>query len=43
MSPVSFLLDEHVPPFIQAQLAQMASDLRVYVIGEAMTPARVEP
>lgn len=43
MSPVSFLLDEHVPPLIQAQLAQMTPDLRVYVIGEAMTPARGTP
>ena len=40
MSPVSFLLDEHVPPLIQAQLTQMAPELRVYVIGEALTPAR---
>jgi hypothetical protein len=29
MRLVCFLLDEHVPPFIQAQLARMEPDLRV--------------
>lgn len=43
MSPVSFLLDEHVPPLIQARPAQMAPELQVYVIGEAMTPERGTP
>ncbi len=40
MSPICFLLDEHVPPFIQAQLAQMEPDLRVYIIGEDVAPVR---
>jgi len=40
MSPVCFLLDEHVPPFIQTQLTQMAPDLRVYTIDDNNAPAR---
>jgi len=43
VSQVSFLLDEHVPPLIQAQLVQMAPELQVYVIGEAITPPRGTP
>lgn len=39
MSPVCFLLDEHVPPFIQAQLARLEPDLRVYRIGDDPAPA----
>ena len=39
MSSVCFLLDEHVPPFIQTQLAQMAPDLRVYTIDNDSAPA----
>jgi hypothetical protein len=40
MSPVCFLLDEHVPPFIQTQLAQLAPDLHVYTIDDGSAPAR---
>lgn len=40
MSPVCFLLDEHVPPFIQTQLAQMAPDLCVYTIDDGSAPVR---
>jgi hypothetical protein len=40
MSLVCFLLDEHVPPFIQAQLAQMAPDLRVHTINDDSAPVR---
>ena len=40
MSPVCSLLDKHVPPFIQTQLAQMAPDLRVYTIDDNNAPAR---
>ena len=43
MSPVCFLLDEHVPPFIQAQLARLELDLRVYRIGDDLTPATGTP
>lgn len=39
MSRVCFLLDEHVPPFIQAQLARLEPDLHVYRIGDDLTPA----
>lgn len=43
MNPVCFLLDEHVPPFIQVQLAQVEPDIRVYVIGEGSAPVRGTP
>jgi hypothetical protein len=40
MSLICFLLDEHVPPFILAQLARMEPDLRVYVINDGNAPVR---
>ena len=40
MSLVCFLLDEHVPPFIQAQLARMEPNLRVYAINDGNAPVR---
>lgn len=43
MSPACFLLDEHVPPFIQAQLAQVEPELRVYLIGEGMALVKGAP
>ena len=43
MSRVCFLLDEHIPPFIQAQLARLEPDLRVYRIGDDLTPATGTP
>ena len=38
MSEIGFLLDEHVPPLIQARLNQRESRLRVYAIGDEMAP-----
>ena len=43
MSSICFLLDEHVPPFIQVQLARMEPAMRVYVIGDSVVPARGTP
>ena len=40
MSLVCFLLDEHVPPFIQAQLARMEPNLRVYAINDGNAPVK---
>lgn len=43
MSTICFLLDEHVPPFIQAQLARLEPNLRVYMIGDDLAPVRGTP
>lgn len=40
MSLVCFLLDEHVPPFIQAQLARMEPNLRMYAINDGNAPVK---
>jgi len=43
MSTISFLLDEHVPLLIQAQLEQMEPKLRVYAIGDGVAPPKGTP
>lgn len=43
MSPPCFLLDEHVPVFIQAQLERMEPELRVYAIGDGIAPPKGTP
>jgi hypothetical protein len=43
MSAVCFLLDEHVPLIIQAQLEQMEPGIRVYAIGEGIAPPKGTP
>ncbi len=43
MSTVCFLLDEHVPLIIQAQLEQREPGIRVYAIGEGIAPPKGVP
>jgi hypothetical protein len=43
MSAVCFLLDEHVPLIIQAQLEQMDPGMRVYAIGDGVAPPKGTP
>ena len=40
MSDIGFLLDEHVPPIIQARLNQREPRLRVYTVGDNAAPMR---
>ena len=40
MSQVCFLLDEHVPIIIQAQLERIDLEFRVYAIGAGIAPAK---
>lgn len=40
MSGIGFLLDEHVPPIIQAQLVRTEPTMRVHLIGEETTPVK---
>ncbi len=40
MTTTGFLLDEHVPLVIQARLAQLATGLRVYAVGDDDAPAK---
>ncbi len=40
MSVTCFLLDEHIPLVIQAQLEQREPKLRVYVIGDGIAPPK---
>ena len=40
MSDAGFLLDEHVPPTIQARLIQQEPRLRVFAIGDDVAPKR---
>lgn len=43
MSTISFLLDEHVPLIIQAQLEQIEPRVRVYAIGDGIAPPKGTP
>jgi len=43
MSTVCFLLDEHVPLIIQAQLEQREPEIRVDAIGEGTAPPKGAP
>lgn len=43
MSAPCFLLDEHVPIFIQVQLERMEPELRVYAIGDGLAPPKGTP
>ncbi len=43
MSSPCFLLDEHVPVFIQAQLERMEPELHVYAIGDDIAPPKGTP
>lgn len=43
MSALCFLLDEHVPLVIQAQLGQKEPELRVYAIGDGIAPPKGTP
>ena len=43
MTTTGFLLDEHVPLVIQARLAQLATGLRVYAVGEDDAPPKGTP
>ena len=43
MSTISFLLDEHIPLIIQAQLEQIEPRVRVYAIGDGIAPSKGIP
>jgi hypothetical protein len=43
MSSGCFLLDEHVPLVVQAQLAQVDFEVEVCAIGDAIAPAKGTP
>ena len=43
MSTISFLLDEHVPLVIQAQLERVAPRVSVYAIGDGIAPPKGTP
>jgi len=43
MNGLCFLLDEHVPVFIQAQLERMEPELSVYAIGDGIAPPKGTP
>lgn len=40
MSPLCFLLDEHIPSLIQAQLARLEPAMRVHTMADGSAPAR---
>jgi hypothetical protein len=43
LSDIGFLLDEHVPPIIQARLNQREPRLLVYAVGDDAAPLRGAP
>jgi hypothetical protein len=43
MSDIGFLLDEHIPPIIQARLSQQEPRLRVFAVGDDVAPERGTP
>lgn len=40
MSAVRFLLDEHIPLFIQTQLKQREPEIEIYAIGDGTAPPK---
>jgi hypothetical protein len=43
MSAICFLLDEHVPLIIQAELVRMEPEMRVYAVGDDPAPLKGTP
>jgi hypothetical protein len=43
MSPPRFLLDEHLPPSVAAELCRRAPGLQALVVGQAGAPAKGTP
>jgi hypothetical protein len=43
MSAIGFLLDEHVPLIIQAQLEQMEPGIPIYAVGDGVAPPNGTP
>jgi hypothetical protein len=43
MSAICYLLDEHVPLIIQAQLEQMEPEMRICAIGDGIAPPKGTP
>lgn len=43
MEPLGFLLDEHVPLFIQTALERAGTGLRVYAVGDDGAPPKGTP